>query len=52
MSPLLRAQPAWEEAETLAAHSGGGEYSAHTGRTVEGAADGRVLEYIRITLPK
>jgi len=35
-STSQRVQPAWEEAETLAVHSGGGEYSAHTGRTVEG----------------
>ena len=47
-STSLRVQPAWEEAETLAAHSGGREYSAHTGRTVEGGAEGiRAWGHIR-----
>ena len=41
LSPGQSTSQNWEEAKTLAAHSGGGEYSAHTGRTVEGGAEGR-----------
>ena len=45
--PLITVQPPWE---TLAAYSGGGEYSLHTRRTVKGVVEGRVLVYIQLII--